>query len=74
MIPPLTNEYLNLIKNSSLAVAIGYNDVYAVSSTVSNQTGRSLEMLLVIIGSYLSINLIVSLLMNWFNRKVQLKS
>jgi general L-amino acid transport system permease protein len=74
MIPPLTNEYLNLIKNSSLAVAIGYNDVYAVSSTVSNQTGRSLEMLLVIIGSYLSINLIVSLLMNWFNRRVQLKS
>jgi general L-amino acid transport system permease protein len=72
MIPPLTNEYLNLIKNSSLAVAIGYNDVYAVSSTVSNQTGRSIEMLLVIVGTYLSINLIISSLMNWFNRKVQL--
>jgi general L-amino acid transport system permease protein len=74
MIPPLTNEYLNLIKNSSLAVAIGYNDVYAVSSTVSNQTGRSIEILLVIVCTYLSINLIVSLVMNWFNRKVQLKT
>lgn len=73
MIPPLTNEYLNLIKNSSLAIAIGYNDVYAVSSTISNNTGRSIEMLLVIVGTYLFINLLISLFMNWFNRKVQFK-
>lgn len=73
IIPPLTNEYLNLVKNSSLAIAIGYNDIYAISNTISNQTGRSVEMLLVIMGSYLSINLIISLGMNWFNSLVQLK-
>jgi general L-amino acid transport system permease protein len=73
MIPPLTNEYLNLIKNSSLAIAIGYNDIYAVSSTISNNTGRSVEMLLVIVGTYLGINLVISLFMNWFNQRVQLQ-
>lgn len=73
IIPPLTSEYLNLAKNSSLAIAIGYNDIYAISNTVANQTGRSIEMLLIIMGSYLTINLIISLGMNWFNRSVQLK-
>jgi general L-amino acid transport system permease protein len=72
MIPPLTSEFLNLAKNSSLAVAIGYSDVYAVSNTISNQTGKAVEMLLVVMITYLSFNLIIASLMNWFNRSVQL--
>lgn len=73
MIPPLTSEYLNLAKNSSLAIAVGYADIYAVSNTTSNQTGRSVEMLLIVMSSYLIINLIIALAMNGFNRSVQMK-
>ncbi|BBA78892.1 amino acid ABC transporter permease [cyanobacterium endosymbiont of Rhopalodia gibberula] len=73
MIPPLTSEFLNLAKNSSLAVAIGYNDIYAVANTVSNQTGRAVEMLLVVMITYLVFNLIISTMMNQFNAIVQLK-
>ncbi|NJM88217.1 MAG: ABC transporter permease subunit [Hydrococcus sp. RU_2_2] len=73
MIPPLTSEFLNLAKNSSLAVAIGYTDIYAVSSTISNQTGKSVEMLIVVMTTYLIFNLIIASGMNWFNRSVQLK-
>ncbi len=73
MIPPLTSEFLNLAKNSSLAIAIGYNDIYAISYTVANQTGRSIEMLLIVIATYLTINLLIATAMNWLNRSVQLK-
>lgn len=73
MIPPLTSEFLNLAKNSSLAIAIGYNDVYAISSTISNQTGKAVEMLIVLIGIYLTINLLISLGMNCLNKSVQLQ-
>ncbi len=73
IIPPLTSEFLNLAKNSSLAIAIGYNDIYAISNTISNQTGKSVEMLLIVMFSYLTINLIISAIMNQFNRAVQLK-
>jgi general L-amino acid transport system permease protein len=73
IIPPLTSEFLNLIKNSSLAVAIGYNDIYAVASTTSNQTGKAIEMLLIVMTTYLIINLIISSIMNVFNRLVQIK-
>ncbi|MDJ0509862.1 MAG: ABC transporter permease subunit [Crocosphaera sp.] len=73
MIPPLTSEFLNLAKNSSLAIAIGYNDIYAVSNTISNQTGKSIEMLLVVMTTYLIFNLIISSGMNWLNRSVQIK-
>lgn len=73
MIPPLTNECLNLAKNSSLAIAIGYTDIYAVSSTIANQTGKSVEMLLVVMATYLSFNLIVSLIMNRVNQQVRIK-
>jgi len=73
MIPPLTSEFLNLAKNSSLAIAIGYNDIYAISSTISNQTGNAVEMLVVLMSTYLIINLIIASGMNWFNRSVQLK-
>lgn len=73
MIPPLTSEFLNLAKNSSLAIAIGYNDVYAISNTISNQTGKAVEILIVLVSIYLTINLIISLAMNWLNKSVQLK-
>ncbi|MGF1485848.1 MAG: amino acid ABC transporter permease [Prochloraceae cyanobacterium] len=73
MIPPLTSEYLNLAKNSSLATAIGYPDIYSIAFNISEQTGRSLEILLIVMASYLSVNLIISLIMNLFNKTVQLK-
>lgn len=73
MIPPLTSEYLNLCKNSSLAIAIAYPDVYAVSSTILNQTGRAIEIVLMIMATYLTINLVISLAMNLLNSSVQLK-
>ena len=73
MIPPLTSEFLNLAKNSSLAIAIGYSDIYAIGSTISNQTGKSLEILAIVIGVYLTINLLVSWMMNRLNASVQLQ-
>ncbi|MEM7762005.1 MAG: ABC transporter permease subunit [Cyanobacteria bacterium P01_A01_bin.40] len=72
MIPPLTSEYLNLIKNSSLAIAIGYSDLYAISNTIFNQTGKPIEIVLIVMLIYLTINLIISLIMNRLNRLVQL--
>jgi general L-amino acid transport system permease protein len=72
MIPPLTSELLNLIKNSSLAIAILYSDIYAVSYTISNQTGKAIEMLLVVMATYLILNLAIASFMNWFNRRIQI--
>ena len=71
IIPPLTSEFLNLAKNSSLAIAIGYSDIYAIGNTISNQTGKSVEILLIIMAVYLTINLIISAIMNRFNGLVQ---
>lgn len=73
IIPPLNSQYLNLVKNSSLAVAIGFPDVYFVASTTFNQTGRAPEVMLIIMVTYLTISLSISLVMNWYNQKVQLK-
>lgn len=73
IVPPLTSQYLNLAKNSSLAIAIGFPDVYFVASTTFNQTGRAVEVMLLIMVTYLTISLIISLLMNLYNRTVQLK-
>jgi len=70
MIPPLTNQYLNLTKNSSLAVAVGYPDLVSVfSGTVLNQTGQAVEIIFITMLVYLAISLATSLLMNWFNRR-----
>ncbi|MBR8831162.1 MAG: hypothetical protein N5P05_002928 [Chroococcopsis gigantea SAG 12.99] len=70
MIPPLTNDCLNLVKNSSLAIAIGYSDIYAVSSTIANQTGNAVEMLVVVMCTYLFLNLLISAAMNWLNSRI----
>lgn len=74
IIPPLGNQYLNLAKNSSLAIAVGYPDLYAVASTTYNQTGRALEVMVLIMASYLSLSLIISTIVNYLNRRVQLVS
>lgn len=73
IIPPLTSEYLNLTKNSSLAIAIGYPDLFAVAgNTILNQTGREIEMFTMIMGTYLSLSLLTSFLMNLYNRRIRL--
>ncbi|MDW8214710.1 MAG: ABC transporter permease subunit [Roseiflexaceae bacterium] len=72
IIPPITNQYLNLTKNSTLAVAIGYPDLFAVSGTIINQTGRAVEMIAVVMAVYLMLSLLTSLIMNWYNRRVRL--
>ena len=73
IIPPLTSQYLNLTKNSSLAVAIGYPDLYAIGGTILNQTGQAIEVVIIFMVVYLSISIVTSLFMNWFNTKMALK-
>jgi general L-amino acid transport system permease protein len=73
IIPPLTSQYLNLTKNSSLAVAIGFPDLYAIGGTILNQTGQAIEIVVIFMVIYLSISLLTSLFMNWFNSKMALK-
>ena len=73
IIPPLNSEFANLAKNSSLAFAVGYPDLYNVANTTFNQTGRSIEVFLVIMATYLTINLLISLNMNQLNAAVQFK-
>ncbi|MEW5830707.1 MAG: ABC transporter permease subunit [Chloroflexota bacterium] len=72
IVPPLTSQYLNLTKNSSLAVAIGFPDFFYVSSTVINQSGRAVEMISLVMLVYLSTSLLTSLFMNWYNQKIRL--
>lgn len=69
IIPPLTNQYLNLTKNSSLAVAIGYPDVVSIANTALNQTGRAVECISIVMLVYLSTSLATSLLMGWYNAR-----
>ncbi|WP_017304865.1 amino acid ABC transporter permease [Spirulina subsalsa] len=73
MIPPLNSQYMNLAKNSSLAIAIGYADIYSVANTTYNQTGRPVEVMIIIMVTYLIINLLISVVMNQFNRLAQLR-
>lgn len=71
IVPPLTSQYLNLAKNSSLAIAIGFPDIFSVGTTVANQTGQPVPVIVLIMATYLVISLITSLLMNLYNRRVQ---
>ena len=73
IIPPLTSQYLNLTKNSSLAIAIGYMDLVATLGGITlNQTGREIETMLLVMGIYLIISLSISVAMNWYNSSVRL--
>jgi general L-amino acid transport system permease protein len=73
IIPPMTNQYLNLTKNSSLAVAIGYPDVVSISNTAINQTGRAVECIAIIMLVYLTTSLSTSTFMNWYNKRSAIK-
>ena len=73
IIPPLTNQYLNLTKNSSLAVAIGYPDVVSIANTALNQTGRAVECISIVMLVYLTTSLITSVLMGWYNTRSAIK-
>jgi len=72
IVPPLTSQYLNLTKNSSLAVAIGYPDLFSVGGTAHNQSGRAVEVIALMMGIYLSTSLLTSFFMNWYNKKIKL--
>ena len=73
IVPPLTNQYLNLTKNSSLAVAIGYPDLVAVfAGTTLNQTGQAIEIIAITMAVYLVISLLTSALMNWYNARIRM--
>ncbi len=73
IIPPLTSQYLNLTKNSSLAIVIGYQDLFSVSNTSINQTGQAIEVIFIMMTVYLGLSLITSAGMNWYNSRVALK-
>ena len=73
IVPPLTNQYLNLTKNSSLAVAVGYPDLFAVfAGTTLHQTGQAIEIIAITMAVYLAISLITSALMNWYNSHIRI--
>lgn len=73
IVPPMTSQYLNITKNSSLAIAIGYPDLVASVNVTINQTGQAVENILIIMAAYLSVSLSISLFMNWYNRQIALK-
>ena len=72
IVPPLTSQYLNLTKNSSLAVAIGYQDLVSVGDTILNQSGQALEVISIYMVTYLSLSLLTSAAMNLYNRRIAL--
>ena len=73
IVPPLTSQYLNLAKNSSLAAAIGYPDMVSLfAGTVLNQTGQAIETMAITMSVYLAISISISLLMNWYNKRIAL--
>ena len=72
IVPPLTSQYLNLTKNSSLAVAIGYQDLVSIGDTILNQSGQALEVISIYMAAYLTISLLTSALMNWYNARIAL--
>lgn len=72
IIPPMTSQYLNITKNSSLAVAIGYPDIVSVINTTLNQTGQAIEGIMIIMAAYLTVSLSISFFMNWYNKRIAL--
>ena len=72
IIPPLTSQYLNLTKNSSLAIAIGYQDLVSIGGTILNQSGQALEVVGIWMAVYLSLSLLTSGYMNWYNKRIAL--
>jgi general L-amino acid transport system permease protein len=73
IVPPMSNQYLRIIRSSSLAIAIGYPDLVATLNVAINQTGQAIENVLLIVAAYLTVSLSISAFMNWYNRRVALK-
>ncbi len=73
IVPPMTSQYLNITKNSSLAIAIGYPDLVASVNVTINQTGQAIENVLIIMAAYLTVSLSISLFMNWYNKQIALR-
>lgn len=72
IVPPMTSQYLNLTKNSSLAVAIGYPDLVSIANTTMNQTGQAIEGIMLLMAAYLTVSLSISAFMNWYNARIAL--
>lgn len=72
LVPPLASQYLNLAKNTSLAIAIGYPDLMSIGNTIINQTGQAVEVIALLMAVYLSMSLSISAFMNWYNARVAL--
>ena len=73
IIPPITSQYLNLTKNSSLAVAVGYPDLVSISTTSLNQTGRAIESIALVMLAYLTLSLLTAAVMNGYNRRAAIR-
>ena len=73
IVPPMTSQYLNITKNSSLAIAIGYPDLVASINVTINQTGQAIENILIVMAAYLSVSLSISAFMNWYNKRIALR-
>ncbi len=72
MLPPLTSQYLNILKNSSLAIATGFEDLYGISAEILNQTGRPVNVILLVMLIYLGLDLAIALVMNWLNHRLRI--
>jgi general L-amino acid transport system permease protein len=72
IVPPLTSQYLNITKNTTLAVAVGYPDLYSIVGTSLNQTGRAVENIAILMVFFLTLSLLISLVMNWYNKRIAL--
>jgi general L-amino acid transport system permease protein len=73
IIPPTTNQYLNLAKNSSLAIGVGYPDLYSISQTIFNQSGQAVQVIAMMMGTYLALSLIISAGMNFINARLKIR-
>lgn len=72
VVPPLNSQYINVVKNSTLAIAVGYQEFFTIAGTVINRTSHAIEGIALILATYLAINLALSMLMNWYNRRLAL--
>jgi general L-amino acid transport system permease protein len=72
IIPPLTSQYLNLVKNSSLAIAVAYPDLFFTAFVTLNQSGRAVQVFIIVMAVYLSFSLLISFFLNWYNRRIAL--
>jgi general L-amino acid transport system permease protein len=72
MVPPMTSQYLNIAKNTTLAGAVGYPDLFSIIGTSLNQTGRAVENIAILMVFFLTLSLLISLVMNWYNKRIAL--